>query len=101
MTTAELIKKVNEKSRKMDVIIYRQCIMYILFNNIGLTPYRIGKIIGLDTDTVKNSCSKFSDYIDIKDSLALLAMKEVEKHTVESDLVNVYIDGINIKEAYE
>lgn len=98
MTTIELIKKVKEKSRCMDVIIYRQCVMYFLFSKLGLTFYRIGKMMGLDTDTVRNSCNKFSDYIDIKDNLALLAQKEIERHTIESDLVGIYIDGLNIKD---
>lgn len=101
MTTIELIKKVNEKSRKMDVIIYRQCVIYILVKQIGLTPYRVGKILDYDTDTVRNSYNKFCDYLDIKDTLAIIAMREIQRHTIDSDLVNIYIDGLNIKEAYE
>jgi chromosomal replication initiation ATPase DnaA len=96
MTTEELILKIKEKSRCFDSIVYRQCFMYLLFENFGLSYYRIGKIISLDTDTVRNACKKFKGFVEVNDKYAQIALKEFDKHEVDTDLVNIYIDKINI-----
>lgn len=79
MQTAELIKRLKERSHKPDVCIYRMGLYYLL-NREGYSISNIASALGRREFPVRNGVKKFGSLLDVNDKLALRTLEILRNH---------------------